>query len=152
MCAQHLRQSVLIMGLLLNSFHSLPWGAVPEAGSCLAPGWALWALWALEGGLGHTFASPLLEGIKALEAWLRRASPLRLGGLHPPPHPARLPGHPAASPGSLWIAASAVLPSCPGALQESCSELAVGGLSDAFLARLPHLPLFAQSRMLGAAD
>lgn len=37
MCAQHLRQSVLIMGLLLNSFHSLPWGAVPEAGVLPGP-------------------------------------------------------------------------------------------------------------------
>lgn len=93
--------------------------------SCLAEGWALQGA---EGGLDPTFASPLF-GDPDTGDWTRLVSPCSWAGTL-----ARLQGDPGLCSGTLAASPVSHLRSCTRALQEGCSELAVGGISDAFSA------------------
>lgn len=130
MGAQHLAQCAHqvpeVIGLPLPLPPLPPWlGAAPAVEASPSP----WAGSAepLEGGLGHTLASPLFRGMEAQETWQSLASPLQLGSPSPP---SQLPGYPQPPQAQPWTAAS-ILASCTGALQDSCSALAVGEVSAA---------------------
>lgn len=112
-----------VIKVLLPPSPSYPWLGAIVLG---------WVVQGLEGGLWHTFASSL-GGIKALEPRQRPARPLRLGS--PPfPLPSPAPLLSCRLPRSALDCSLLHLPimHCTGALQESFSELAVGGISDIF--------------------